>query len=79
MLLVRVQEQYSSSGNTKEMLQVLKNGEFGVEQYNNAYQAFVKSNHKKEGIALLVAAHDKFPDDKVKLKRHVCLFPENVT
>ena len=65
MLLGRKVPQLAESGDFQRMLAILDKGDFFPEKYNEAYQSFVQENHRKEGLIILEAAHQKFPKDRV--------------
>ena len=80
MLFGRKLPKLAKSGNSEEILKILEKGDFEAETYNESYQSFVEMDHRKEGLDILMSAHEKFPDDTVSnfrsLTRYDCsLFP----
>jgi len=65
MLLGRKLPKLAESGDSKGILKILEKGDFGVDKYNESYQNFVEKQHRKEGLDILTAAHEKFPNDTV--------------
>ena len=80
MLFGRKLPKLAKSGNSEEILKILEKGDFEAETYNESYQSFVEMEQRKEGLDILMSAHEKFPDDTVSifrsLTRYDCsLFP----
>lgn len=67
MLFDRKLPELAESGDSQRTLAILDKGEFGAEKYNESYQSFVEKQHRKEGLEIITAAHEKFPDDTVIL------------
>ena len=67
MLFGRKLPKLAKSGNSEEILKILEKGDFGAEKYNESYQSFVEMEHRKEGLDILMSAHEKFPDDTVSI------------
>ena len=66
MLLGRKQIQLAEKGDAQSLLEILEKGKFGAAEYNGGYQVFVEKRHRKEGVSILQAATEKFPDDTVR-------------
>lgn len=69
MLFGRKLPKLAEKGDSKSTIHVLEKGDFGVEKYNESYQSFVESQHRREGLEILTAAHEKFPTDTVSMLR----------
>lgn len=65
MLFGRKLLKLAESGASQGILKILERGDFGVEKYNESYQSFVEMEHRKEGLDILMAANERFPDDLV--------------
>lgn len=65
MLFGRKLLKLAESGDSQGILTILERGDFGVEKYNESYQSFVEMEHRKEGLDILMAANERFPDDLV--------------
>lgn len=65
MLFGRKLLKLAESGDSQGILTILERGDFGVEKYNESYQSFVEMEHRKEGLDILIAANERFPDDLV--------------
>lgn len=65
MLFGRKLLKLTESGDSQGILKILERGDFGVEKYNESYQSFVEMEHRKEGLDILMAANERFPDDLV--------------
>lgn len=65
MLFGRKLLKLAESGDSQGILKILERGDFGVEKYNESYQSFVEMEHRKEGLDILMAANERFPDDLV--------------
>lgn len=65
MLFGRKLLKLAESGDSQGILKILERGDFGVEKYNESYQSFVEMEHRKEGLDILMAANERFPDDMV--------------
>jgi len=65
MLLGRKLPKLAESGDSTGILKILEKGDFGVDKYNESYQSFVEKQHRKEGLDILTAAHERFPNDTV--------------
>ena len=75
MLLGRKLPKLAESGDSKGILKILEKGDFGVDKYNESYQSFVEKQHRKEGLDILTAAHEKFPDDTVGIFQLEAMMP----
>ena len=78
MLLGRKREILTEQGDGSSLLKILEKGEFGAEEYNLAYQELVEKQHRKEGLPILVAAANKFPEDTVSPKLSLLNCPMNI-
>ena len=67
MLFGRKLPKLAENGDSKTTIHILEKGDFGVEKYNESYQSFVESQHRREGLEILTAAHEKFPSDTVSM------------
>ena len=67
MLFGRKLPKLAESGNSEEILKILEKGGFGAEKYNESYKSFVEMEHRKEGVDILISAHEKFSDDTVSI------------
>ena len=65
MLFGRKLPKLAESGDSQGILKILERGNFGVEKYNESYQSFVEMAHRKEGLDIIMVAHERFPDDMV--------------
>ncbi|KAL9984671.1 hypothetical protein ACROYT_G006994 [Oculina patagonica] len=68
MLFGRKLPKLAESGDSQRMLTILEKGDFGPEKYNESYLSFVETNHRKEGLDIIQAAHEKFPNDTIILQ-----------
>ena len=67
MLFGRKLPKLAENGDSKRILHILEKGAFGAEQYNESYLSFAECQHRKEGLEILIAAHEKFPTDTVSI------------
>ena len=65
MIFGRKLPKLAEAGDSQRTLEILEKGSFGVEKYNESYQSFVEQDHRKEGLDIIQAAHQKFPNDTV--------------
>lgn len=65
MLFGRKLPHLAEIGDYEGILRILEKGNFGAEKYNESYQSFVDMQHRKEGLEIIMIAHDKFPEDTV--------------
>lgn len=70
MLFGRKLPVLATTGDSQRMLTILEKGDFGAEKYNESYLSFVENNHRKEGLDIIQAAHEKFPNDSVSCTRY---------
>ena len=67
MLFGRKLPKLAENGDYQRILNILEKGDFGVEKYNESYLSFAERQHRKEGLEILTAAHEKFPTDTVSI------------
>ena len=67
MLFGRKLPKLAENGDSNRILHILEKGAFGVEKYNESYLSFAECQHRKEGLEILIAAHEKFPTDNVSI------------
>ena len=67
MLFGRKLPKLAENGDSKRILHILEKGAFGVEKYNESYLSFAECQHRREGLEILIAAHEKFPTDTVSI------------
>ena len=67
MLFGRRLRKLAENGDSKRILHILEKGAFGVEKYNESYLSFAECQHRKEGLEILIAAHERFPTDAVSI------------
>lgn len=65
MIFGRMLPKLAISGDSQRTLVMLEKGGFGTEKYNESYMSFVEKQHRKEGLDIIQAAHEKFPSDTV--------------
>ena len=65
MIFGRKLPKLAETGDSQRTLTILEKGDFGAEKYNESYQSFVEKQHRKEGLEIIEAAHEKFPNDTV--------------
>ena len=65
MLLGRVQEKLSQSGDGETMRDILLTGDFDAAAYNQTYAQFMQNGHKESAQHIILAAVDRFPLDAV--------------
>ena len=78
MLLGRKQKILTDQGDGPSLLKILEKGEFEAEEYNLAYQELVEKGHRKEGLPIVVAAANMFPEDTVSPKLSILNCPMNM-
>ena len=52
-------------GDADSMVDVLQQGEYPADVYNMAYFTFVESKQTAQGMKIVIAAAEKFPEDPV--------------